>query len=176
MAKLVFGMNVSLDGYVDYQKFAPGPQLFRHWIDNTHGLAGSLYGRKLYEIMRYWEQDDPEWTPAERDFAEAWLNMPKWVASRTLEEVGPNATLINEDLETSVRKLKDDVDGEIDVGGPVLAQGLSEKGLIDEYRLYFHPVVLGGGDPFFRGALPPLRFVSSDSVGDGVIRLTYVPA
>lgn len=71
MAKLVFAMNVSLDGYVDYDKFAPGPALFRHWIENTRGLAGSLYGRKLCEIMRYWEQDDPEWTAAEREFAEA---------------------------------------------------------------------------------------------------------
>jgi len=176
MAKLVFGMNVSLDGYVDYDKFAPGPELFRHWIENTRGLAGSLYGRKLYEIMRYWEQNDPDWTAAEREFAEAWLAMPKWVASHTLTSVGPNATLVGDDLEGAVLGLKDEMTGEIDVGGPVLAQSLGEKGLIDEYRLYFHPVVLGGGDPFFRGALPRLRLVSSDIVGDGVIRLTYVPA
>lgn len=176
MAKLVFGMNISLDGYVDYDKFAPGPELFRHWIDNTRRLAGNLYGRKLYEIMRYWEQDDPEWTDAERDFAEAWLAMPKWVASHTLTSVGPNATLIGDDLEAVVRRLKVEVTGEIDVGGPNLAQSLGKEGLIDEYRLYFHPVVLGGGDPFFRGALPPLRLVSSDMVGGGVIRLAYVPA
>ncbi|MAZ16916.1 dihydrofolate reductase family protein [Oricola sp.] len=175
MAKLVFGMNVSLDGYVDFDKFAPGPTLFRHWIESTRGLAGSLYGRKLYEIMRYWEQNDPEWTAAERDFAEAWLAMPKWVASHTLTSVGPNATLIRE-LESEVRVLKEEIAGEIDVGGPSLAQSLGETGLIDEYRLYFHPVVLGGGDPFFRSALPPLRFVSSNMVGDGVIRLIYVPA
>ena len=176
MAKLVFAMNVSLDGYVDYDKFAPGPALFRHWIENTRCLAGSLYGRKLYEIMRYWEQDNPEWTAAEREFAEAWLAMPKWVASQTLTSVGPNATLMGDELEGAVLGLKDEMTGEIDVGGPDLAQGLGEKGLIDEYRLYFHPVGLGGGDPFFRGALPPLRLVISDLIGDGVIRLTYVPA
>lgn len=176
MARLVFGMNVSLDGYVDFDKFAPGPELFDHWIENTRGLSASLYGRTLYEIMRYWEQDDPNWTPAERDFADAWLAMPKWVASRTLSSVGPNATLIGDDLEGAVRRLKDELTGEIDVGGPRLAHSLGELGLIDEYRLYFHPVVLGGGDPFFRGALPPLRLVSNDSVGDNVIRLTYVPA
>lgn len=176
MARLVFGMNVSLDGYVDFDKFAPGADLFRHWIDYTRTLAGSLYGRKLYEIMRYWEQDDPNWTLAERDFADAWLNMPIWVASRTLTAVGPTATLLTGDLETAVRKLKNEVDGEIDVGGPVLAQQLGEKGLIDEYRLYLHPVVLGGGDPFFRGPLPRLRLTSSDEVSDGVIRLTYGPA
>ena len=169
-------MNVSLDGYIDFDKFAPGPVLFRHWIEATRGLAGSLYGRKLYEIMRYWEQGDPDWTPAEQDFADAWLKMPKWVASRTLTSVGPNATLMTGDLETAVRKLKAEVEGEIDVGGAVLAQELGEKGLIDEYRLYYHPVVLGGGDPFFRGPLPRLRLTASDDVGDGVIRLTYVPA
>lgn len=176
MAKVVFGMNVSLDGYVDYDRFAPGPELFRHWIEYARNLIGSLYGRTLYEIMRYWEQDDPEWTPAERDFADAWLKMPIWVVSRTLTSVGPNATLIGDDLEGAVRRLKDELDGEIDVGGPQLAHGLGELGLIDEYRLYYHPVVLGSGDTFFRGPPPPLRFVSSEEMGEGVVRLTYVPA
>jgi hypothetical protein len=63
MAKLVFGMNLSLDGYVDHEKFAPGPVLFRHWIEQVRGVTGSVYGRRMYEIMRYWDEDHPEWTP-----------------------------------------------------------------------------------------------------------------
>lgn len=176
MARLIFGMNLSLDGYVDHQGFAPGPELFQHWIEQERGLTGSLYGRRLYEIMRYWDEDHPEWTPAERDFAIAWRNQPKWVVSRSLKSVGPNATLIGDDMETAIRALKDDLDGEIQAGGPDLAQSLTELGLIDEYRLYFHPVVLGSGKPFFMGPRPPLRLVANEVIAEGVIRLTYVPA
>ncbi len=175
MARLVFGMNQSLDGYVDHQEFAPDPALFRHWIDYVRGLTGSLYGRRLYEIMRYWDEDDPGWTPEERDFATAWRKQPKWVVSRSLPSVGPNATLIAADLEAEVRRLKARLEGEMEVGGPELARSLGDLGLIDEYRLYLHPVVLGRGKPFFAGPRPPLRLVASDLIGDAV-RLTYVPA
>jgi len=176
MARLVFGMNVSLDGYVDHDKFAPDPLLFRHWIDVVRTATGHIYGRKLYEIMRYWEEDDPEWTADLRAFAEAWRNERKWVVSRTLTSVGPNATLIADDVGTAVRKLKDEFEGEIHVGGPALAQGLTALGLIDEYRLYLHPVVLGQGAPFFAGPRPPLRLIAHDRIGEEAIRLTYVPA
>ena len=176
MAKLVFGMNVSLDGYVDHQEFAPGPELFRHWIEQVRGLTGSVYGSRLYEIMRYFDEDHPEWGDAERDFAAAWRSQPKWVVSRSLKSVGPNATLVADDVETAIRKLKAELAGEIDVGGPVLAKSLTDLGLIDEYRLYLHPVVLGRGKPFFAGPRPPLRLVASDLMGGDVIRLTYVPA
>jgi hypothetical protein len=77
MAKLVFGMNQSLDGYVDHTAFAPGPTLFRHFIDQAREQAGSIYGRRLYEVMRYWDEDDPAWDAAERDFAAAWRSQPK---------------------------------------------------------------------------------------------------
>jgi dihydrofolate reductase len=176
MAKLVFGMNVSLDGYVDHQEFAPGPTLFRHFIELVRSLTGSIYGRRLYEIMRYFDEDRPEWTPAERDFADAWRSQPKWVVSRSLTSVGPNATLVEGDIETAIRRLKAELAGEIDVGGPVLARSLTDLGLIDEYRLYLHPVVLGRGNPFFAGPRPPLRLVASDRMDESVIRLTYVPA
>jgi dihydrofolate reductase len=176
MAKLVFGMNQSLDGYVDYTAFAPGPELFRHFIDQTRNQTASIYGRRLYEIMRYWDDDQADWGEAERDFAAAWRSSPKWVVSRTLKEVGPNATLIEGDLGTAVRKLKDEHEGEIEVGGPVLARSLTDLGLIDEYRIYLHPVVLGSGDPFFAGPRPRLRLKSSEQMGEDVIRLTYVPA
>ena len=176
MAKLVFGMNQSLDGYVDHTAFAPGPALFRHFIEQVRGLTGSVYGRRMYEIMRYWDEDLPEWSAEERDFAVAWRSQPKWVVSRSLKSVGPNATLVDDDIETAIRGLKARHAGEIDVAGPELARSLTDFGLIDEYRLYIHPVVLGHGKPFFAGPRPPLRFVASDLIGDDVIRLTYVPA
>lgn len=176
MAKLVFGMNVSLDGYVDHERFAPGPALFRHWIEQVRNVTGSVYGRRLYEIMRYWDEDHPEWSAAEHAFAAAWRSKPKWVMSRSLKSVGPNATLVTEDVETAMCGLKAQLTGELDVGGPDLAGSLTDLGLIDEYRLYFHPVVLGGGKPFFVGARPPLRFVATDNVDENVVRLTYVPA
>lgn len=176
MGRLVFGMNQSLDGYVDHDAFAPGPGLFRHFIDQTRGLAGSLYGRRLYELMAYWDEDQPGWDEAERAFAAAWRALPKWVVSRTLKTVGPGAALVEGDLEAAVRRLKAEVDGEIEVGGPALARTLTALGLIDEYRIYLHPVVLGGGTPFFAAARPPLRLVDSTLMGEDVIRLRYAPA
>src|SRR5688500_2703200 len=176
MAKLVFGMNVSLDGYVDHMAFAPGPTLFRHFIGEAEGQAGSVYGRQMYEIMRYWDDDQPEWDADERAFATAWRNQPKWVVSRSLKSVGPNASLVEGDLETAIRALKAERDGEIEVAGPNLAQSLTELGLIDEYRIYLHPVVLGRGTPYFAGPRPPLRLMANDLIADDVIRLTYIPA
>ena len=175
MAKIVFGMNQSLDGYVDHDKFAPDPALFLHWTEHVRGLTGSVYGRRMYEIMRYWDEDDPAWMPELRDFAAAWRRQPKWVASRSLKSVGPNATLVADGVEAAVRDLKARHAGEIAVSGPDLAQSLTEAGLIDEYRLYLHPVVLGGGTPFFAGPRPPLRLITSDLIGERAIRLTYVP-
>ena len=176
MAKLVFGMNVSLDGYVDHQEFGPSPVLFRHFIEKVRSLTGSVYGRRIYEIMRYWDDDRPEWDADDRDFATAWRNQPKWVVSRSLKSVGPNATLVADDLEAVIRRLKAERVGEIDVAGPDLAGSLTNLGLIDEYRIYLHPVVLGRGTPFFAGPRPPLRFVTSDRMDADVIRLTYVSA
>jgi dihydrofolate reductase len=176
MARLVFGMNQSLDGYVDHMRFAPDPTLFRHFIEEAQGQAGSLYGRHVYELMRYWEDDQPEWDEPKHAFAAAWRRQPKWVVSRSLKSVGPNATLVGDDLEDAIRQLKTERDGEIEVAGPALAQSLTELGLIDEYRIYLHPVVLGHGRPYFAGPRPPLRLVAHDRIGDDVLRLVYVPA
>lgn len=176
MAKLVFGMNQSLDGYVDHMEFAPSPTLFRHFIKEAEGQTGSLYGRKIYEIMRYWDDEHPEWGDAERAFAAAWRKQPKWVVSRSMQSLGPNATLLGADLESEIRKVKAEYEGEIEVAGPNLARSLTELGLIDEYRIYLHPVVLGQGSPYFAGPRPPLRLSSMDRMGDDVIRLSYVPA
>jgi len=176
MAKLVFGMNQSLDGYVDHTAFAPGPTLFRHFIAEAQQQAGSVYGRQMYEVMRYWDDDQAEWTAEERAFAAAWRKQPKWVASRTLTSVGPNATIIRNDLEAAIRALKAERDGEIEVAGPDLAHSLTELGLIDEYRIYLHPVVVGHGKPYFAGPRPRLRLVTHDRIAEDVIKLTYVPA
>jgi dihydrofolate reductase len=176
MARLIFGMNQSLDGYVDHMAFGPSSTLFRHFIEEAEGQAGSLYGRRMYEVMRYWDDDRPEWGSEERAFAAAWRSQPKWIVSRSLKSVGPNASLVGVDLEGAIRALKDERDGEIEVAGPDLAQSLTDLGLIDEYRIYLHPVVLGRGKPYFAGRRPPLRLSAHDRIDGDVIRLTYVPA
>jgi len=176
MAKLVYGMNQSLDGYVDHLAFRPSAALFRHFIEQVRDLTGSVYGRRMYEVMRYWDEDRADWGAEEHNFAAAWRSQPKWVVSRSLKSVGANATLVEDDIEAVVRVLKAQLIGEIEVAGPELAGSLTDLGLIDEYRLYLYPVVLGRGKPFFAGPRPPLRLVTSDLIGEDVIRLTYISA
>ncbi|MGA8528752.1 MAG: dihydrofolate reductase family protein [Acidobacteriaceae bacterium] len=176
MAKLVYGLNQSLDGYVDHEKFRPDLALFRHFIEDVRGLAAIVYGRGMYEVMRYWDEDQPDWEAHEHEYAAAWRSRPKWVVSRSLKSVGPNATLVGDDFEAVIRGLKARLTGEIEVAGPGLAGSLTQLGLIDEYRIYLHPVVLGSGKPFFSGRRPPLHLVATDRIAEDVIRLTYVPA
>ena len=177
MAKLVFELNQSLDGYIDHQELGPPrPVLFRHFIERVRGLTGIVYGRRMYEAMRYWDDDLPDWDAERREYAAVWRSRPKWVVSRSLKSVGANATLVENDIEAVIRGLKAELVGEIEVAGPDLARSLTDLGLIDEYRLYIHPVVLGRGKPFFAGPRPPLHLVASDLVDEDVIRLTYVPA
>jgi len=177
MAKLVFELNQSLDGYIDHQELGPPrPVLFRHFIERVRSLTGMVYGRRMYEVMRYWDDDLPDWDAEDREYAAVWRSRPKWVVSRSLKSVGANATLVENDIEAVIRGLKAELVGEIEVAGPDLARSLTDLGLIDEYRLYIHPVVLGRGKPFFAGPRPPLHLVASDLVDEDVIRLTYVPA
>ncbi len=194
MAKLVFGMMQSLDGYIagvaggpgsdgyiaavagGTELPPPGEGLHSHFNDHVRGLAGMLYGRRMYGIMRYWDEDRPEFDAVERDFAQVWRARPKWVVSRSLKSVGPNATLVSDGVEAFVRRLKADIEGEIDVAGPDLAASLTDLGLIDEYRLYMRPFVLGRGKPYFARARPPLRLVATVPVAEDTVRLTYVPA
>jgi dihydrofolate reductase len=175
MARLVFGMNQSLDGFVDHLAFAPGPTLFAHFITEAEAQTGSLYGRGIYEIMRYWDDDHADWEPDRAAFAAAWRKQPKWVVSHTLASVGPNATLVTGDLQREVRALKSAQEGEIEVAGPKLANSLGALGLIDEYRIYLHPVVIGHGTRYFAGPHPPLRLISHDRIDENVVRLCYVP-
>jgi dihydrofolate reductase len=177
MAKLVYELTQSLDGYVDHLVLGPpGPAISRHFLEQVRGVTGFFYGRRTYEIVRYWDEDRTDWDAEDHDFAVAWRSQPKWVVSRTLESVGPNATLIEDGIEAVIRGLKTQLVGKIQVAGPDLARSLTDLGLIDEYRLYFRPVVLGRGTPFFAGPRPPLRFVASELIGEDTIRLTYVPA
>ena len=135
-----------------------------------------VYGRHMYEVRRYWDDDQPEWNADEHAFAAAWRKQPKWVVSRSLTSVGPNARLVGENLEGAIRELKAERDGDIEVAGPTLAHSLTGLGLIDEYRIYLHPFVIGHGKPYFAGPRPPLRLKASDRIGEDVIRLAYVPA
>jgi dihydrofolate reductase len=193
MGKLVFGMMQSLDGYVagptggpgsdgyaagvasGLELPPPGVSLHRHFNDHFRSLAGSLYGRRMYEVMRYWDEDQPDWDAVDHDFAAAWRAHRKWVVSRSLKSIGTNATLVTGDVEAFVRRLKAEVEGEIAVAGPELAGSLTDLGLIDEYHLYFRPFVFGGGKPYFARARPPLRLIAADPVGEDTVRLTYVP-
>lgn len=177
MATLVYGLSQSLDGYVEHMKLGPPPPAaFQHFVAQVRGLTGFIFGRRMYEVMRYWDEDSPEWDAEDREFAVAWRSRPKWVVSHSLKSVGPHATLVADDFEKLIRRLKTELPGELHVGGPTLAQTLTEAGLIDEYRLYLRPVVLGGGTPFFAGPRPPLHLVGSDLIVDDLIRLAYVPA
>jgi len=177
LAKLVYGLMQSLDGYVDHLELGPPtPAVSRHFVEELRTLTGLIYGRRTYEIMRYWDETLPDWDEEDRDFAAVWRGKPKWVVSSSLKSVGPSAELVSGDFEKMIRGMKAELAGEIHVAGPLLAQSLSEASLIDEYRLYLRPVVLGGGQPFFAGPRPPLHLAASDLIADDVIRLSYVPA
>jgi len=184
MSKFILGMNVSLDGYVDdlagnLVMAPPGPELFGYWIRTVSDHAAVIYGSRMYQVMRYWDEDHPEWPELNKPlhaFATAWRKFPKWVVSRTLSEVGPNATLISGDIETQVRDLKARTDGIISVSGPELAGLMTKLNLIDEYHLILRPFVLGQGKPFFQQARPPLRLVSNALIDEDTVHLIYVPA
>jgi dihydrofolate reductase len=135
MAKLVYGMNQSLDGYVDHLAIGrPSLAVSRHFMEHVRDLTGMVYGRRIYEIMRYWDEDLPDWDAEDHDFAAVWRSKPKWVVSRTLKSVGPNATLVEGDIEAVIRGLKAQQVGEIDVAGPDLAGSLTNS----EERLPAH--------------------------------------
>jgi dihydrofolate reductase len=134
-----------------------------------------VYGRQVYEVMRYWDDDVPECDAEEQAFAAAWRKQPKWVVSRSLKSVGPNATRVDGDLEGAIRELKAERDGEIEVAGPRLANSLADLGLLISFG-YLHPVVLGHGKPYFARPHPPLRRMANDQMDEDVVRLIYVPA
>ena len=182
MGRLIFGMMQSLDGYIAWacgrRCKLPHPVRSSLAISPITSVARTAFSTAdaLYEIMRYWDEDQPGWDEIDHDFAQVWRPKPKWVASRSLTSVGPNATLVQGDLIDFAANLKSERDGDIDVAGAEIANVLSAAGLIDEYRLYFRPYVLGTGKPYFAGPLPPLRLMKLDAIGEDAVRLTYVPA
>lgn len=132
MAKIVYVMMQSLDGYIAGPEGGPGlpmpdDALHRHFNEHVWQISGSLYGRRMYEVMRYWDVDQPDQNDIGVDFAAAWRASPKWVVSNSLQSVGPNATLVKGDLSGFVTRLKADHDGEIEVSGPALAGQLTDR-------------------------------------------------
>jgi dihydrofolate reductase len=156
MRRLIYSMGVSLDGYIadagggiDWS--APDEELHRFHNDEMRDVGVHLCGRRLYEAMTYWEtaEENPAAAEPELEFARIWKGIPKIVFSSTLEDVLGNATLMRDGLAEQVVKLKREPGRDLAVGGAGLASTLVEQGLIDEYRLFVSPVVLGGGTPYF---------------------------
>ncbi len=159
MRKLIYSMTVSLDGFVagpggEIDWSAPDEELHRFHNEQVRELGAHLLGRRLYEVMTYWETADQEPSLADYalEFARIWNDLPKIVFSKTLENVVGNARLVRDDAAQEVARLKEQAGKDLAVGGAGLASSLMKVGLIDEYRLFVSPIVLGDGTPFF----PPL--------------------
>lgn len=183
MARIVYSMMMSLDGYIagpdgDIALPVPEGELHRHFNEMMKQTSIELCGRRMYEVMRFWDSPDRETgaSEVERDFARAWRETPKIVFSTTLRDVGHNARLMNGDAENVASALKLEMDGYISVAGAELAAHLARANLIDEYRLYMHPVVLGGGKPYFQSGLSlTLKPLGTESLTQGVTLLRYAP-
>jgi dihydrofolate reductase len=180
MRKLIYSMGVSLDGFIagpngEIDWSAPDEELHRFHNQQTRELGAQLCGRKLYEEMVYWETADqnPSAPEYELEFARIWKALPKIVFSKTLEKVEGNARLIRDDAAEEVARLKAEPGKDLAVGGAGLASTFIERGLIDEYRLFVSPVVLGGGTPYFQ-ALDEgidLELVETRTFGSRVVYL-----
>ncbi len=182
MRKLIYSMTVSLDGFVagpggEIDWSAPDEELHRFHNEQVMVLGAHLLGRRLYEVMTYWETADQEPSLADYalEFARIWNDLPKIVFSKTLENVVGNARLVRDDAAQEVARLKEQAGKDLAVGGAGLASSLMKVGLIDEYRLFVSPIVLGDGTPFF----PPLasrinlELVETRTFGSRVVYLRY---
>jgi len=182
MRKLIYSMGVSLDGFIagpdgEIDWSAPDVELHRFHNQQTRELGGHLLGRKLYEEMAYWETADenPSAPEHELEFARIWKHMPKIVFSKTLETVEGNARLVRDGVADEVAKLKEEPGKDLAIGGAGLASTIIKLGLIDEYRLFVSPVVLGGGTPYFP-ALDErinLELVETQTFGSRVVYVRY---
>lgn len=183
MGKLIYSMFVSLDGFVESPDgkldwLFPDDELHGFVNDQTRELGASLYGRRLYELMAdFWPtvQETPDTPRVEADFARLWRATPKIVFSTTLEQADWASELVRENAAGRAAELKEEVSGDMDVGGPTLAAGLVRHGLVDEYRQFVFPVVLGGGTPFFPEleASLELSLVETRRFDSGVVYLRY---
>ncbi len=156
MSKVIYQMGgVSADGYTagpdaKFDWARPDETLHRFHNELARGFAGYLLGRRLYETMLFWETAENDPSAIARDFALIWQALPKVVFSRTLQAVeGANTRLARADLATELAVLAAGVSGDVAIGGPQLAAEAARRNLIDEYRIFVHPVTVGGGTPFF---------------------------
>ncbi len=185
MARLVYSMNVSLDGYVETPDRSLDwttvtEELHRWFTDRLRECGAVVYGRRLYEVMAaFWPtaESDPNIPAYMLDFARAWNPKPKLVVSSTLREVGANSRLVRGDPVEEVTRVRDEYEGDMEIGGPTLARAFVERGLIDRYDLVVHPVVLGAGKPFFPKLDSPLRLrlVATHTFANGAVYLGYEP-
>lgn len=186
MGKLIYSLNVSLDGFVatpdgGLEWASVDDELHTWFNEQTRALEAALYGRRMYELMAaYWPtaEQDPSATDTERDFARIWMALPKIVFSSSLEHVDYNARLVRGDVGSVLERLRREFDGDLDVGGPDLAGQFVRRGLVDEYQLVVHPVVLGAGTPFWPELNAPqrLRLVETRAFSSGAEARTYVPS
>jgi dihydrofolate reductase len=186
MGRLIYNLNVSLDGFAAATDADLGwadvdEELHTWFNDRARDVRASLYGRRLYELMAaYWptEEDNPSGTDVTRDFARIWKATPKIVFSTSLERVEHNSRLVRGDVGSVLDDLREEFEGDLDVGGPNLAGQFVRRGLVDEYRLVIHPVVLGAGTPFWPDLDSPLRLrlVETGRFGNGAELRSYVPA
>jgi dihydrofolate reductase len=183
MRSVTYSMGLSLDGYIvgpdgGFDWTEPDPEVFRFWIDDIRGVGVHLMGRRLYETMLYWETAEEEQSldDAELEWTALWKPLPKVVFSTTLSAVQGNARLASGSLAEEVERLRAEPGtGEIAIGGATLAAEAAESGLIDEYRLIVHPVLVGGGIPFFprRERRVDLELGETRTLSSGVVYLRY---
>jgi dihydrofolate reductase len=179
MRTVIYSMSTSLDGYINgpdgaFDWAAPDAELHQFHNDRVREQDVELCGRRLYELMRYWDGHDEGWGPVEREFAELWQALPKVVFSSTLAaaDLGPNARLARASVSEELRAMGE---GEVGVGGATLAAALAHEDLIDEYHLFVCPVIVGGGTPFFAPgvAQTALKLVEQRAFAGGVTHLRY---
>lgn len=183
MRKLIYGMNVSVDGYVaargdDIGWTGPSEDLFQWWSDQVAATDLALYGRKLWETMSsYWPTADqePGASPAEIEFARRWRGQSKVVFSSTISTVDWNTRLVTGDAVAEITRLKAEDGGTMEIGGATLAGAAMRHGLIDEYIIATHPVLVGGGTPFFTALdnWVDLTLLETRTFPDGVVLTRY---
>jgi dihydrofolate reductase len=182
MRKVIYSLSVSLDGFIagpggEIDWGAPDEELHRFHNEQVRELGAHFCGRRLYEEMLYWEtaEENPSAAEYVREFARIWKSLPKIVFSNTLERVEGNARLAEDGVAEEVAKLKEQPGKDLAVGGAGLASTFVKLGLVDDFRLFASPVVLGGGTPFFP-ALDEridLELVETRTFGSRVVYARY---
>jgi dihydrofolate reductase len=186
MGRLIYSLNVSVDGYVESRQgdldwSTPDDELHSWFNDRAREIEASLYGRRLYETMAgHWPtaEEDPAITEVEREFARIWNATPRIVFSTTLTEVGPGSRLARGDVGEVLAAVRREFRGDLEVGGATLAAEFVRRGLVDEYQLLVHPVILGGGKRYLPDLESPirLRLAETRTFESGVVYLGYRPA